>query len=422
MTGVLEAAWVIARRDFVATVYSRSFVLFLTVPLLLFGVMIGASLWIDDADANAAQPRVAIVADSATAQALAAARQRLADALTPLDERREGRQSRSYPILETVEPAENVAVQAEALLADESGSYSAVLSGTLDRLTLTGPVRIDNSLAQRLGLIVEDARRIEALAAAGRTPVATPVERVIIAQAAGNLQLIRRGIARSVMGLLFGITVLLATLLLSNLAEEKTNKVIEILAASVPLDSVFLGKLIAMLGISFVGLAVWGGMAATAYLFVQVVQDFLTLPQAGPAVGWPVFVILVLVYYGANYMLLGALFLGIGGQASNIREIQTLSMPVTILQVGVFFLAITVVGQSGGALYWFANIFPFSSPMAMIGMAAESETLWPHLLALVWQALWIGLIIRISARLFRRTVLKSGSGTGFFSFGRRTAS
>jgi len=419
VTGVLEAAWVIARRDFVATVYSRSFILFLTVPLLLFGVMIGASLWIDESDASASQPRVAVVADSATAEALTAARQRLADALTPVSERRGGRQSRSFPILEVVQPAEHVGPQAERLLADEAGSYSAVLGGTLDRLTLTGPARIDNNLAQRIGLIVEDARRVAALSAAGRSPAVTPVERVITAQAAGNLQYIRRGIASTVMGLIFGITVLLATLLLSNLAEEKTNKIIEILAASVPLDSVFLGKLIAMLGISFVGLAIWGGMAALAYLFVQVVQDFMTLPDAGPAVGWPVFVILVLIYYGANYMLLGALFLGIGGQASNIREIQTLSMPVTILQVGVFFLAIRVVGQTGGALAWFAYLMPFSSPMAMIALAAESETLWPHALALLWQAIWVAIIIRISSRLFRRTVLKSGSSGGFFNFGRR---
>ena len=37
MMSLLEAAWVIARRDFVATVYSRSFILFLLVPLLIFG-------------------------------------------------------------------------------------------------------------------------------------------------------------------------------------------------------------------------------------------------------------------------------------------------------------------------------------------------------------------------------------------------
>lgn len=419
MTGVLEAAWVIARRDFVATVYSRSFILFLVIPLALFAAMISVSIWIDDADASSSQPRVAVVADTDTAQALTAARQRLADALTPVSQRREGRQSRSFPVLEVVQPAENVAVQAQHLLADERGAYTAVLSGTIDRPVLAGPSRIDDSLAQRIGLIIDDARRVAALEAAGRPVAAAPVERVITAQAAGNLQQIRRDLARTVMGIIFGITVLLATLLLSNLAEEKTNKVIEILAAAVPLDSVFLGKLIAMLGISFVGLALWGGIAGLTYLFVQVVQDFITLPQAGPAVGWPIFIMLVLLYYGANYMLLGALFLGIGGQASNIREIQTLTMPVTMLQVGVFFLALSVVGQTSGTLAWTAYLFPFSSPMAMIGMAAESETLWPHLLAFLWQALWTALIIRISSRLFRRTVLKSASSGSFFSFGSR---
>ena len=54
---------------------------------------------------------------------------------------------------------------------------------------------------------------------------------------------------------------------------------------------------------------------------------------------------LLLLYYAANFMLLGALFLGIGAQASNIREIQTISMPVTLLQLMVLLLAMTVVGK-----------------------------------------------------------------------------
>ena len=120
--------------------------------------------------------------------------------------------------------------------------------------------------------------------------------------------------------------------------------------------------------------------------------------------------LLVLLYYGANYMLLGALFLGIGAQANNIREIQTMTMPITLLQDGVFFLALTVVGSGNDWLAWTAYLFPFSSPLTMIAFAAEQATLWPHLLALAWQALWIVLIIRVSSRLFRMTVLKSATG------------
>ncbi len=402
---LFEAAWVIARRDFIATVMSRSFILFLIVPLILLAAVLGVSQMVDDADRRASQPVVALVTDTETTQALRAARARLAA----------GTSERSFPLLETVAPAENLDVQARRLLADEENGYSAVLGGTLERPVLTGPVKVEENVGTRIQLMIDDARRTVALDAAGAMPAVGPVERVTTEQAAGNLQLLRRDIARIVQGLIFGITVLLATLLLSNMAEEKSNKVIEILAAAVPLDAVFLGKLIAMLGISFVGLAVWGGMAGLAYLFVQVVQDWVALPQIAPAVGWPAFLVLVFAYYGTNYMLLGALFLGIGGQASNIRDIQTLSMPVTLLQVAVFLIAFTVVGDDETWLAWFAYVFPFSSPLAMIAHAARFEVLWPHLVALAWQAIWVVLIIRVSSRMFRMTVLKSSPSGSFFS-------
>jgi ABC-2 type transport system permease protein len=93
-------------------------------------------------------------------------------------------------------------------------------------------------------------------------------------------------------------------------------------------------------------------------------------------------------------------------------------MPVTLLQLMVLLLAMTAIGSSGW-LAWTSYIFPFSSPLAMVALAAQSETLWPHLVALAWQALWVVLIIRLSSRLFRITVLKSSAGGSFFSFLKR---
>ncbi len=405
MMSLFESAWVIARRDFIATVYSRSFVFFLLIPLVVFGAALLTSQLTGESQRNEGQPVVAIVADSATVQALDAARLRLVQSIP----------ERVIPRFRTVAPAENVGVQAQRLLADEGLGYSAVLSGTIERPVLTGPARVDESVGERLQLVIDDARRTAALSNAGVAQTPTQIERVVTAQAAGNLQMIRRAIARGTQMIIFGVTVLLATLLLSNLAEEKTNKVIEILAAAVPLDAVFLGKIIAMLGTSFVGLALWGGMLSLGYFFIQAVQSYVNMPEVGPAVGWPAFIILVILYYGANYVLLGSLFLGIGAQASNIREIQTLSMPVTMLQVAVFLVAVSVVGSEGGALTWFAYLFPFSSPLAMVALASTSASLWPHLLALLWQAVWVVIIIRLSTRLFRRTVLKSQSAGSFFS-------
>ncbi len=48
----------------------------------------------------------------------------------------------------------------------------------------------------------------------------------------------------------------------------------------------------------------------------------------------------------------------------------------------------------------------------MVARAAQTAELWPHGLALAWQALWVWLTVTLGARLFRRNVLKSGGRPG----------
>src|SRR4029079_291328 len=205
--------------------------------------------------------------------------------------------------------------------------------------------------------------------------------------------------------LLFFLTILLSGMLLSQLIEEKSNKIIEVIAAAVPIDALFVGKLFAMLAASVVGIVVWVSAGA---LLIQLVKQggVSTLPP--PALGWPAFLFLGVVYFAMNYLLLGAAFLTIGAQASTVCEVQTISRPVTFGQVLIFGFASTAIGNpdSGSALA--AAIFPLSSPMVMLARAAEQPDWWPHLLAIAWQALWVALILHFGARLFRKTVLKSG--------------
>jgi len=63
---LIDSAMVIARRDFVATVFSKTFLLFLLAPVLAiaFGGLIGGMT--GEADALATQPTVAVVADAET--------------------------------------------------------------------------------------------------------------------------------------------------------------------------------------------------------------------------------------------------------------------------------------------------------------------------------------------------------------------
>jgi len=388
----LRAAFVIARRDFTATVFSKTFLLFLLGPLfpVLMGIAFGGIGERIDAARNT--PQVAVIASEADFAALVAARERL----SPLAG------ERPFVALGRAAPRPDLAAQREALLNDKKVERIGVLDGGLRAPHFTGAVKADGSTVRQLTLFVDEARRIQAGASA---PSGPPLAVTLADSSSGSLAFARQMVARGGQTILFLLTILLAGMLLSQLIEEKSNKVIEILAAAVPIDAIFLGKLFAMLAMSLVGITVWtsAGAAAIAY---WVGGGLAALPA--PALGWPAFLALILVYFAMSYLLIGGVFLGIGGQASTVREVQTLSMPVTMVQVMIFGLASLAVGKPDGREGVAAAIFPLSSPYAMIARAAEQDALWPHVLALAWQALWVALILKFAANLFRTSVLKSG--------------
>ncbi len=143
------------------------------------------------------------------------------------------------------------------LLASSDKRILAVLTGGIARPTLTGDVREKGTIRRQVQLMLDDVRQQRALAGAGTRLPPTDVRLVKVDESAGSLARIRSLTARVGQMLLFMLTVLLATMLLSNLVEEKTNKILEVLAAAVPIDAIFVGKLFSMLAVSLVGIAVW---------------------------------------------------------------------------------------------------------------------------------------------------------------------
>jgi ABC-2 type transport system permease protein len=390
MSRVLRSSWVIARRDFTATVLSKAFIFFLLgpmFPLLLGGVFGGIGARVAS---QTEKPVVAVIASPADFARLDTARNRLASAI---DEDR---------IVELVreDPEGDLAAQEARLLAQRRPPIAGILSGGIEHPRVTGSIGSDGRTASQLRLILADARSREA--------APPPIAMTQVQGSSASLTKERALTGQIGQMLLFFLTILLSGMVMSQLIEEKSNKIIEVIAAAVPIDALFIGKLFAMLAASVLGIVVWVSAGA---LLIQMVKHggVATLPP--PAVGWPAFLAFAVVYFAMNYLLLGALFLTIGAQASTVREVQTMSMPVTFAQVLIFGFAATAIGapDSTGAIL--AAVFPFSSPMVMIARAAEEPELWPHLIAIVWQAFWVALILRLGAKLFRKTVLKSGPRT-----------
>lgn len=396
MRQLLSSAWVIARRDYTSTVFSRIFILFLLTPVfpVAFGGLFGAM----NSDNGPPPARVvALATDPAATRALLDARGRLAERLG----------DDGVPQLAPQPPSREAPdVEARRLLGGGSHAhYAALLSGSLAHPRFTMSSRAPASLTDDVALLIDNARAYAALGAAAPPSVSLGLTR--IATPAEPASKDREDLAKGAQTGLFVLLVLLAGMSLSTFIEEKSNKVIEVLAAAVPVDAIFLGKLASMLAIALTFVLVWSVIVAGGLVFFAP-QLLHGLPV--PAVGWPMFVALLITYFVGNYLLLGAVFLGIGSQAGSPREIQVLALPVTMLQLLLYAFASTGVSHPESWVAKAAAVFPWSSPLAMLARAAEVPGLWTHALALAWQLLWLVLALRVAAAMFRRAVLKSGGG------------
>ncbi|MGV3510990.1 MAG: ABC transporter permease [Novosphingobium sp.] len=387
----LRAALVIARRDFVAVVLSKTFIFFLigpAFPLVVGGLAgnIGAKV-----QQNVGKPTIGLAMSADDNRRMMAAREEL-----------DGRMAGGLPdMIELAAPAPGERFDAKAALSDGDREVTAVVGGTLAAPTLTATA---DRARQWVGLVSN-------MAARARADVPTAYPDVQVEEVNTTIAKVRSGQAYTAQGaqvILFLLTMLLAGMVLSNLVEEKGNKIIEVLAAAIPMDAMFMGKLLAMLAVSLVGIAVWGTAIGT--ILLAGAQSMPAL--SAPAVGWPLFLILGFLYFTMAYLLMGSLFLSIGGMAATVREVQTLSMPVSMFQLMVFFFSSYALSVPGSWVEWLSVIFPVSSPYAMLARAAQQPAVWPHIVALLWQAFWVVMIIRAGAQLFRRTVMKSGPARG----------
>ncbi len=391
MTRTIRSAWVIGRRDFVAVIFSKTFLFFLLGPLfpiLVGGLAGGIGNQVAQSIEN---PQLGVAMSSADNDSFLRAHRLLRDRMVG--------QLPELVVLKQVSPGETF--DPAAAMSQGRDRLAAIVSGTLDHPRLTGTAE---KVARWQGMVAT-------LAATARAPTAPrfpEVATTTIATSAAKVRNGRLATAQAGQTVLFLLTMLLAGMVLSNLVEEKGNKIIEVLAAAIPMDALFLGKLFAMLAVSLVGITVWFGVGGVVVAIAG--QALPTLPE--PAVGWPLFLALGFLYFAMAYLLLGSLFLGIGSMAATVREVQTMSMPVTMMQLLVFFFASFTVAQQGKPIELLAVVVPFSSPYAMLARAAQSPALWPHALALVWQALCVAAIIRLGAAIFRRSVMKSGLARG----------
>jgi ABC-2 type transport system permease protein len=193
--------------------------------------------------------------------------------------------------------------------------------------------------------------------------------------------------------------------LLQGMAEEKENRVMEMVLSSIKPDELMLGKLIGLGAAGLLQMAVWVSMSLISVILFAV--EFAIAPTA---------FVFCFTYFLLGYVLYGSLMLGFGALGTNLRESQQMASIWSFLGASPAMIMIALFEAPQGTIARVFSYVPFTAPTTMMFRYVVDPKGTPiydivaSMLLLV-ASTWFA--IRISARLYRAGLLLYGKRPGF---------
>lgn len=197
--------------------------------------------------------------------------------------------------------------------------------------------------------------------------------------------------------------------LLQSVFEEKSARIAEVLLGSVRPFELMMGKLIGTVGVSLTTASIYltaAYISAHRYGFAEYLSPML--------IAWFV------VFQVLGVLMFGSLYIAIGAACSDIRETQTLVMPVMMLGMLPLFALINMIERPSGPLAMWLSFFPFSSPIAMVVRHAVPPGIpaWQSALAITIVLATTVACVYAAGRIMRVGLLMQGKGANFVQMAR----
>ncbi|MFN0058928.1 MAG: ABC transporter permease [Planctomycetota bacterium] len=197
----------------------------------------------------------------------------------------------------------------------------------------------------------------------------------------------------------------IAQMLLNNMIEEKSNRLVEVLLSSVTPSELMLGKL---LGIAGVGLTVLGSWILYMFLVLQYQSDAewaMELLRMLKSTGLvPKFA----VYFVLGYLLYACLFLTIGSVCNTLKEAQNMMMPLMVIMMVPLITMQFIPREPNGTVARILSWIPIYTPFIMMNRAAADPPLIDEVGTLVLLVATTALMLTLCGRIFRVGVLRTG--------------
>jgi ABC-2 type transport system permease protein len=192
--------------------------------------------------------------------------------------------------------------------------------------------------------------------------------------------------------------------LMTSTIEEKSSRVVEVLLSAVSPMELMAGKLLGYMAISLLGMSIY----LVAGLFALTSFSLLGLLD-------PILIVYLFIFFFIAFFVVGSLMLAIGSAVNELREAQSLMLPVTILLMLPWFLWLPISRDPNSTLSVAASFIP---PVNTFGMLLRLSSTEPPPVWQVWASIGVGIVsvfvaLWCAARVFRIGLLLSGKPPNF---------
>ncbi|MBN9736123.1 MULTISPECIES: ABC transporter permease [unclassified Pseudonocardia] len=381
MTGTAGIVALVARREISTQVRSRTFLIGLLLMIVVFGGYGAVFAFVGSQSSTSS-----LVLDPASRElrpALQATADRTGAGLTLTEA---GNRQTAESMVRSGE--------ADALLTGGPGVYQLVgLDDVPPGLrTLVTDVVEQETVNGALRTAGVDPEQVTALSGVGvRTLVPPDTER-------GQ----RVGIAFAVTFLLFFSVTAYGAAVSQGVVEEKSSRVVELLLSTIRPRQLLAGKILGLGLVGLLQLLVLGTIGTTVALATGVLAvPALLLGTLASVVVW----------YLVGFFLFATLYAAAGALVSRQEELQSVTAPLAVPLLVPFLLAVAILPTDPrNPLTTVLSFVPFFSQTLMparvaLGVAAW----WEVLVALALALAALAGMVRLAARVYRNSILRTGS-------------
>jgi len=416
----MHKLWAVIRREFVARVRTRSFVITTVLGPVLMAVLIIAPAILSTRQTSSRRIVVldggvgplARVVDNTLRMTLPA---NMSLELVVAGGELSGTLDSLIGLIDPPEPVaataiDGIVVLDPATLAHDSVTY---LGSNVSSMTDMGSLRRGLQQALMADRLTRMGVDLSVVQQANR-PFAFVTERVAEGKLTGESGEASFALAYVMAFLLYMALLLYGVQVMGAVVEEKSNRINEVLVSSLTPFQLLMGKVVGVGSAGLLQLSIWMGTATILTTFRAQIASLIGVdPQAVmgfdiPTIS-PDLLAVFLVFFLLGFFLYSAAYAAVGATCNSMQETQQSSMPVTLTIVVGFFMVFNMLNDPGGSLAHVLTLVPLFAPLIVPVRYSLNPLSLPELAAsFTVTALGVLAMVWLAGRVYRVGILAHG--------------